>query len=232
MVGPWDLVAFGGLYIGAFILAADTGLRMAPEITKKAGLLSKVLASPIWGFAPFVLLTISGIIFIGLQTGLINSRSDSNAEELEARRQIGRLQSDLKNANNQIADLMAQVRPRVLTIHHMQIISRELELPQAGRHEISIQQDTGCSKCANYAAEFEALLKTTWAVGHALLIFVPEISGRRGITLICKKGDLPPFGIAISSVLSAAEVPFSILKIDHSALENTCVIYIGPRDVN
>jgi hypothetical protein len=30
--GPWEIVAFGGLYIGAAMLALDVGLRMSPAV--------------------------------------------------------------------------------------------------------------------------------------------------------------------------------------------------------
>jgi hypothetical protein len=31
-VGPWEILAYGALWIGGFILAADVGLRMSPNI--------------------------------------------------------------------------------------------------------------------------------------------------------------------------------------------------------
>jgi hypothetical protein len=49
-VGPWEIAAYGGLWISAFILAFDVGLRMAPNIQKHFPFLRKVQDSGWWAF--------------------------------------------------------------------------------------------------------------------------------------------------------------------------------------
>lgn len=63
-LGPWEIAAFGGLWIGAFILAAEIGLTMAPTLRANFPVLERITGSAIWGFTPLFLLTISGLIFL------------------------------------------------------------------------------------------------------------------------------------------------------------------------
>ena len=50
-----DWVAYLCLLLGAMILAADTGLRVAPELAQHLPL----IGSPLWGFAPFAFGSVS-----------------------------------------------------------------------------------------------------------------------------------------------------------------------------
>lgn len=56
----WEWVAYAILFIGAVILAADTGLRQSPEIMK---MIPTFISSVAWGFAPLVtVLLATGIL--------------------------------------------------------------------------------------------------------------------------------------------------------------------------
>jgi hypothetical protein len=59
-MGSWEFLAFVGLWIGAAILALDTGLKQAPNLRRFVAFTE----APLWGFAPFILLTLSGLIFL------------------------------------------------------------------------------------------------------------------------------------------------------------------------
>lgn len=62
--GPWEVAAFGGLLVSAIILAADAGLRMAPNIKIRFPSMGRVQDTAWWGFTPLILLTAAGIIFL------------------------------------------------------------------------------------------------------------------------------------------------------------------------
>jgi len=62
--GPWEVVAFGGLWIGAFMLAVDVGLRISPAIRARFPELERITLSGWWAFLPIILLTVSGAIFV------------------------------------------------------------------------------------------------------------------------------------------------------------------------
>jgi hypothetical protein len=62
--GFWDWLAYACLLVGAMILAADTGLKIAPDL---AGRLPSWFLNPLWGFAPLAL------IIFGTITLLLNS---------------------------------------------------------------------------------------------------------------------------------------------------------------
>lgn len=49
--GPWEIAAFVGLWTGAFMLAADVGLRMSPNIRANLPKLEKFQESGWWGLA-------------------------------------------------------------------------------------------------------------------------------------------------------------------------------------
>jgi hypothetical protein len=58
----WAWLAYGCIWVAAIIQATDLGVRMAPEIRKK---LERLVSAKIWGVGPLVLLSLSGLIFIG-----------------------------------------------------------------------------------------------------------------------------------------------------------------------
>ncbi len=62
--GPWEIAAFGGLWVSAVMLALDVGLRMSPPVRERLGALDRFTATGLWAFTPLALLTISGIIFL------------------------------------------------------------------------------------------------------------------------------------------------------------------------
>jgi hypothetical protein len=66
--GFWEWLAYTGIWVSAIILAADVGLKMSPDLRKK---FDPIITSPLWGFTPLVLLTISGAILLGREIGLI-----------------------------------------------------------------------------------------------------------------------------------------------------------------
>lgn len=61
----WEWVAYLCLLFSAVILAADTGLKIAPELTPYA----PFIANPWWGFAPLGLLLIGTIILVANELG-------------------------------------------------------------------------------------------------------------------------------------------------------------------
>jgi hypothetical protein len=67
----WDAlgwIAYTGLWIAALMLAVDTGLRAYPELSKR---MPAFLTGELWGFLPFALLTVSGVIFLARSLGWI-----------------------------------------------------------------------------------------------------------------------------------------------------------------
>jgi hypothetical protein len=70
--GPWDIVAFGTLYIGAFLLATDVGLRMSPRVQKKFSFIPRMQDSAWWAFTPFILLTVAGAMILARVTGFVS----------------------------------------------------------------------------------------------------------------------------------------------------------------
>jgi hypothetical protein len=65
----WDWVAYLCLLLGAMILAADTGLRVAPELAQHLPLIGR----PFWGFAPFALVLIATLILVARKFGWAGS---------------------------------------------------------------------------------------------------------------------------------------------------------------
>jgi hypothetical protein len=57
----WDWAAYSTLFIGAVIIAADAGIKMAPNLKDH---FSAITSSPYWGCAPLVLILLSTCIFI------------------------------------------------------------------------------------------------------------------------------------------------------------------------
>lgn len=59
----WEWLAYVCLFVGAVIIAADTGIRISPDLS---GYLPNFFHGPIWGFAPLILVLIA--------TGVLVSR--------------------------------------------------------------------------------------------------------------------------------------------------------------
>jgi hypothetical protein len=57
----WEWLAYSCVAVTAIILAADTGLRMAPDLKKR---FAPLLESPWWGFTPLVAMTVGAILFL------------------------------------------------------------------------------------------------------------------------------------------------------------------------
>jgi hypothetical protein len=66
--GFWEWLAYTGIWVPAIILAADVGLKMSPNLRKN---FDPIITSPLWGFMPLILLTLSGAILLGRQLGLL-----------------------------------------------------------------------------------------------------------------------------------------------------------------
>ena len=62
----WDWVAYLCLLVGAVILAADTGVRLSPELAR---LLPEFLRGAYWGFAPLVLMSLATLILVANEFG-------------------------------------------------------------------------------------------------------------------------------------------------------------------
>jgi hypothetical protein len=63
----WEWVAYLCLAVGAMIVAADTGLRVAPELAHEVAL----IASPFWGFAPLALVIVATLILLAREFGVL-----------------------------------------------------------------------------------------------------------------------------------------------------------------
>jgi hypothetical protein len=57
----WEWVAYAALFVAAMIIAAETGVRIAPDLTAHA---PDFMHSAIWGFAPIVLVVGATIILL------------------------------------------------------------------------------------------------------------------------------------------------------------------------
>jgi hypothetical protein len=77
--GPWDIVAFGTLYIGAFLLATDVGLRMSPRVQKKFSFIPRMQDSAWWAFTPFIMLTVAGAMILARVTGFVSASGPGEA---------------------------------------------------------------------------------------------------------------------------------------------------------
>jgi hypothetical protein len=57
----WEWVAYAALFVAAMIVAADTGVRITPDL---AAYLPAFVHGPIWGFAPLILVVGATIILV------------------------------------------------------------------------------------------------------------------------------------------------------------------------
>jgi hypothetical protein len=67
--GFWDWVAYATLFIAALIIAAETGVRLAPELQEYFGF----MRSAAWGFAPLILVVAGTVILISRSFGWVGS---------------------------------------------------------------------------------------------------------------------------------------------------------------
>jgi len=65
----WDWLAYGAMFVGALIIAADTGVRLSPELQKYFGFMH----SAWWGFAPLILIVAGTVILISRSFGWVGS---------------------------------------------------------------------------------------------------------------------------------------------------------------
>jgi hypothetical protein len=71
-----DWLAYGAIAIAAIILALDTGMTQAKEAGK---LMPSFISSPVWGFAPLVLLMVGGAIFLAKQLGFVGAATKQSS---------------------------------------------------------------------------------------------------------------------------------------------------------
>jgi hypothetical protein len=69
--GFWEWVAYAVLFVAAIILAADQGIKLAPDLS---GSLRWLLASPWWAFAPLALILLATGILVSRELGWLGSR--------------------------------------------------------------------------------------------------------------------------------------------------------------
>ena|SRR5215471_14986125 len=67
--GFWEWLAYGTMFVGALILAADTGVKLHPELQEYFWFMH----SAAWGFAPLILLVAGAIVLIGRSFGWVGS---------------------------------------------------------------------------------------------------------------------------------------------------------------
>jgi hypothetical protein len=73
----WEWVAYIGLSIAAIIIAADQGVKLAPELLQR---FSGMITSPFWAFAPLALIILATVILIGREIGWIGPKLEDIAE--------------------------------------------------------------------------------------------------------------------------------------------------------
>jgi hypothetical protein len=64
----WEWLAYLCLLLGAMILAADTGIRVAPELAQRL----PVIGTPLWGFASLALVLMATLILVAREFGWQN----------------------------------------------------------------------------------------------------------------------------------------------------------------
>jgi hypothetical protein len=57
----WDWIACSCIFVAAVILAADTGIKVSPEL---AAHIPAFIGGSLWGFAPLILILVAGIILL------------------------------------------------------------------------------------------------------------------------------------------------------------------------
>ena len=68
--GFWEWVAYAMLLVAALILAADQGLKLAPDLMSK---MTSIVSSPIWAFAPLGLILVATGILVGREFGWLGA---------------------------------------------------------------------------------------------------------------------------------------------------------------
>jgi hypothetical protein len=66
----WEWVAYAVLFVAAIIIAADQGIKLAPDIAVS---LKGLLASPWWAFSPVTLILLATGILVGREMGWIGA---------------------------------------------------------------------------------------------------------------------------------------------------------------
>ena len=64
----WEWLAYACLLVGAVIIAADTGLRLAPDLAAK---LPDLAHEPAWGFAPLSLMLLATAVLAARAFGWV-----------------------------------------------------------------------------------------------------------------------------------------------------------------
>jgi hypothetical protein len=67
--GFWEWLAYATIFVGALVLAADTGAKLSPELQEYLGF----MRAAAWGFAPLILLIAGAIILIARNYGWVGS---------------------------------------------------------------------------------------------------------------------------------------------------------------
>jgi hypothetical protein len=73
----WEWIAYTTMLVAAIVLAADQGIKLAPEMTNYV---PAFISSPLWAFAPLALLMIGTAILIGQGFGWFGHRLANRAE--------------------------------------------------------------------------------------------------------------------------------------------------------
>ena len=68
----WEWIAYAMLLVGSVIIAADTGIKLSPEVLK---MFPELLHSPWWGFTPLVLVLAATGILVARNFGLVGKKS-------------------------------------------------------------------------------------------------------------------------------------------------------------
>jgi hypothetical protein len=62
----WEWIAYGALWMGALIVASETGFKTEPEVMAR---MPEFIHSAVWGFAPLVLVVLATVILLLRQFG-------------------------------------------------------------------------------------------------------------------------------------------------------------------
>jgi len=98
-----SIVFYGALYIAAFMLALDTGIKRSPDLLARA----RFVRSAIWGFLPLVLLLIFAVLQMYSHFFPVSPIKELQDVNTKLQQQIGAQQTEIGNQHNQIAKLQA-----------------------------------------------------------------------------------------------------------------------------
>ena len=139
----WDRIAYLSLWVAAMILAADTALKLAPDL---AHIVPSWFESPIFGFTPLALLILATGLFVVGNTGFFAFIGSRHPIELFLERD-----SSTNLLGIQIFPAVCYIQPSVVTTRSMEECSAWIT---------RVEYDVGAG---NFALEFGERFPLPWS---------------------------------------------------------------------